>query len=283
MSDAARELGISQPGVSLHLNSLEAYMGCPLFERSTRKMIPTAHARQLYNKISDSLLRLEAIEHALSKKAGHQGVITLTIGVYPGLFRQLLVPYISQLGCNVTIILEDNEKLCSLLEDGSVDMIITTKEISARNVSCELLGESRFVLVAGKDTDESKFLTFAPDDKRKIERWLKQQTWYNTTYGQHLKQFWKLNFGKEPDFNANFVIPDKQSILFCLRNGSGLAILPASLCRDAIEKGEIKLLWKGNAELKNRLYISQRKSTLPMEQYQKAKEIIMEQFQRTHD
>lgn len=41
MSGAARELYISQPGVGLHLNALEAYTGFPLFERTSRKMVPT--------------------------------------------------------------------------------------------------------------------------------------------------------------------------------------------------------------------------------------------------
>lgn len=41
LSAAAKELFISQPGVSLHLNSLEAYAGYKLFDRSPRKMVPT--------------------------------------------------------------------------------------------------------------------------------------------------------------------------------------------------------------------------------------------------
>ena len=47
MSEAAKELHISQPGVSLHLNSLESYIGYHLFERSKRKMIPNERAKHL--------------------------------------------------------------------------------------------------------------------------------------------------------------------------------------------------------------------------------------------
>ena len=59
MSDAAKELSISQPGVSLHLNALEAYIGFPLFKRNTRKMIPNERAKILYQQVCDSLVKLE--------------------------------------------------------------------------------------------------------------------------------------------------------------------------------------------------------------------------------
>ena len=59
MSDAAREMNVSQPGVSLHLNALETYVGYPLFERSTRKMIPNERAKLLYQEIIHSLAKLE--------------------------------------------------------------------------------------------------------------------------------------------------------------------------------------------------------------------------------
>ena len=62
MSDAARELNVSQPGVSLHLNALETYVGYPLFERSTRKMIPNERAKLLYQEIIHSLTKLEEVE-----------------------------------------------------------------------------------------------------------------------------------------------------------------------------------------------------------------------------
>lgn len=41
LSTVAQELFISQPDLSLHLNSLEAYTGTKLFDRLARKMVPT--------------------------------------------------------------------------------------------------------------------------------------------------------------------------------------------------------------------------------------------------
>ena len=55
LSAAAQELFISQPGVSLHLNSLEAFTGNKLFDRLARKMVPTEKGKILYNYILDSM------------------------------------------------------------------------------------------------------------------------------------------------------------------------------------------------------------------------------------
>jgi DNA-binding transcriptional LysR family regulator len=56
LSAAAQELFISQPGVSLHLNSLEAFTGNKLFDRLARKMVPTEKGKILYNYIFSNVL-----------------------------------------------------------------------------------------------------------------------------------------------------------------------------------------------------------------------------------
>jgi DNA-binding transcriptional LysR family regulator len=53
LTEAADTLFISQPGVSLHLSSLEAYVGYKLFDRTGRRMIPTERGKVLYNAITE--------------------------------------------------------------------------------------------------------------------------------------------------------------------------------------------------------------------------------------
>lgn len=67
MSGAAKQLFVSQPGVGLHLNALEAYTGYPLFERTGRKMIPTERGHLLYEQLQNSLETLEDIESRFQK------------------------------------------------------------------------------------------------------------------------------------------------------------------------------------------------------------------------
>ena len=281
MSDAAKELNISQPGVSLHLGSLETYIGHPLFERNTRRMIPNERAKILYQQVSNSLSKLEEVENSFRKKSGNDR-LTLSIGMYPGLFRQLLETHIARLDFNLVMHLEDNDKLLSLLENGSVDLIITTDNNPLRNIVYQTLGNSQFILVAGKETDLSGFSKIDIENKKQVCKWLRSQLWYNTSDRTHLNIFWKLNFNKEPDFAPNYIVPNKYSILHCLSNGSGLAILPDSICREAIEKKEISCLWKGYVDMKNTLYFGQRKNTLLYDEIKQVKVIMTAEFERSH-
>ena len=90
LTSAASQLFISQPGVSLHLNSLEAHVGNKLFDRGTRKMIPTEHGNMLYNSIVDAIKKVnpntKAVIRTHSEEAADifikQGIKDVFIGEY---------------------------------------------------------------------------------------------------------------------------------------------------------------------------------------------------------
>lgn len=280
MSDAAKELNISQPGVSLHLSSLENYIGHPLFERNTRKMIPNERARVLYRQVCYSLTKLEEIENSVRKKNG-KNRLTLCIGVYSGLFSQLIAPHINELDFNLIAQFGNTEKLTELLENGSVDISITGKEKPIRNITYQPLGVSELIVAAGKGTDLSQFLQLDISNKGQMRKWLQSQLWYNNDI-EIWNYFWKLNFKKEPDFAPNYILPDKNTILRCLEKGVGLALLPHSICREAIERGDVICLWKGYTEMKNTLYIGHRKNSVLNDEIEQIKEIITKEFELCH-
>ena len=281
MSDAAKELNISQPGVSLHLSSLENYIGHPLFERNTRKMIPNERARMLYRQICYSLTKLEEVENSVRKRSGKERM-TLCLGVYSGLFSQLIAPHIADLDFNLIVQFGDNDKLSELLESGSVDIIITSTETPIHNISYQVLGTSEFIVAAGKETDISQFQQLDIENKGQVRKWLQSQLWYSNEKNIWAR-FWKLNFKKESDFAPNYVMPDKNTILRCLEKGVGLALMPHSVCRDSIERGDIICLWKGYVEMKNTLYIGHRKNSILSDEIQQIKEIMTTEFEKCHN
>jgi DNA-binding transcriptional LysR family regulator len=67
MTAAAKTLFISQPGVSLHLSSLESYVGHQLFERKPRRLAPTEYGKLLYNSIVDAINNLQEAEKNFQK------------------------------------------------------------------------------------------------------------------------------------------------------------------------------------------------------------------------
>lgn len=280
MSGAAALLNISQPGVSLHLNSLEAYVGHPLFERTTRKLVPTGRARILYQQLFYSLSKLEEVENSFQKK-GHKDRATVSIGIFPGLYHQILEPFLSQLPFNLVVYCANNENLLKLLESDTVDVTITiSSHTGIPNVEYRTLGKSQHILVAGKYTD----LSNKPDvdNRSQFRKWLLAQTWFNTIDRTHLGIFWKLNFKRELDFTPNFLLPNKYTILTSLVKNSGLALLPDSLCREAIESGNLQFVWKGYSDMKKTFYLAQRKKTYLKDEIRILEDLIQEKFDHCH-
>jgi DNA-binding transcriptional LysR family regulator len=73
-SQAAEQLGVTQPAVSLQIRSLEKRLGLQLVDRSGRRVEPTEAGRRLYR----SALRLLALEEQLLAELGEEAGGELT-------------------------------------------------------------------------------------------------------------------------------------------------------------------------------------------------------------
>ena len=64
-SKASRELKLTQPTISNHVMSLEKELGCKLFDRTGRRVIPTEEAEVLYLHALDLTEKLDGIPDAI--------------------------------------------------------------------------------------------------------------------------------------------------------------------------------------------------------------------------
>lgn len=263
LSAAAQELFISQPGVSLHLNSLEAYTGYKLFDRSARKMVPTEKGKVLYNYILDPLKKLETGEQHFHKRA-QQDRATISVGMCFETFQYTLEEHISELSFNLIIKFGDYPRMQQDLDNGLLDLIVTPSKGNQQNLQYLPFSQERIVLIAGSQTDTTPLEGLLRTNRTATAaQLLKQQLWYSTAGDmEHLKNFWLKHFGEHPDFSPNYVVPNISSIIRCLSDGTGFSVVPDFLCREAIATGKIKLVWEGVTPLENTLYFGTRKKTM---------------------
>ncbi|SFO29502.1 DNA-binding transcriptional regulator, LysR family [Paenimyroides ummariense] len=275
LTGAAEALYISQPGVSLHLSSLEAYVGYKLFDRTSRKMIPTERAKVLFNAINEPLTKLEIVEKTFQKST-EKHEPTISIGMCFETFQTTLEPFVSSLDFNLIISFGNYPEMLDQLEKGILDLIITPKKGTSLLIDHEPFSSEKIILVGGKDVEVSEFNKhLKANDKTAIETWLKDQKWYGTTGDmEHLFQFWSLNFDKKPDFRPNYIVPNLNSIVRCLFGGSGLAVIPDLLCQKEINEGKIQLIWEGGKELINTLYFGSRKKSIHQQEINQIKELF---------
>jgi len=95
MTQAARELGLTQSGVSQHMKALEETLKLKLFDRVTQKLVPTAQANVLYENCSRYLSSLEDVIGKL--QAGEDKVLgNVSIGMPIEFGNNLLTPLLAK-------------------------------------------------------------------------------------------------------------------------------------------------------------------------------------------
>ncbi|MCC9043110.1 LysR family transcriptional regulator [Myroides sp. M-43] len=278
LSGAAKELYLTQPGVSLHINSLEAYTGFALFERTPRRMLPTERGKLLYQQILPSISHLEDVETKFKKKAG-QDRITITIGMCEETFQQTLEHNIPTFDFNIIIQFGKSSYLKEQLKKGFLDLIITNESDTNKDIIYTHLAHETYQIVAGKQSCLDAFNLLKLKDKAVIEQWLITQSWYSTaTEMDVLNAFWQLNFGHAAPFTANYIVPNKFSIVRCLTIGKGLGLLPDLITKGTLSENKLVKLWDGYKPLDNDLYLAKRSKTLFEDQIKQVEEVLIQEY-----
>ena len=275
LTAAAQTLFISQPGASLHLGSLESYTGYRLFERETRKMIPTERGVILYNCIIEPINQLVRAEQSFFRDSKLERP-TISVGMGFETFEYTLERHLAQLPFNLILRFGEHPQMLHDLDAGKLDLILTPQKGNQSNLEYTPFTRERIVLICGSETDTAGFDKMVlADDKTGMKQWLRQQLWYTTTADmEHLKNFWLTNFDCLPDLRPNYIVPFFNSILRCMQNGKGFAVIPDFLCRKAIANKDVKLAWEGNPYLENTLHFVKHKKKVHAKEIRQLEQLL---------
>lgn len=277
LTNASIALYASQPGVSVHLNALEAYVGKKLFERTSRKMIPTEEGKVLYEYIIKSLNKLESAEQHF-KKTTQEKNPSLNIGMCSEIFQLIIEPEIPKLDFDLVARFGAHTDLIKDLNNGILDLVITPRKQIEKKSSVKYIpfSKERIVLIAGKKTDITQLQKQIKNNEIKsLEKELLKHTWYSSSNEmEHFRRFWFENFSKKPAFKPNYILPSITSIIRCLTNENGLALVPDFLCKEEVLTDKINVVWKGKVKTENTLYFASRTDL----KYKKELEVIMDIF-----
>ena len=279
LTAAAQEIFISQPGASLHLSSLETYTGYRLFERETRKMVPTERAVILYNSIIDSMNTLVQAEQVFYRN-DKVGKPTIGAGMGFETFGHTLEQHIATLPFNLILKFGEADQLLHDLHNGTLDMIVTAHKSRLPNLEYTMFTKERMVLICGSETDTAVLQDLVQEDKTSdISKWLKQQTWFATVSDmEHINHFWRANFDCQPDFKPNYIVPNSGSILRCLRTSGGFAVMPDLLCKKELDDQTVRLPWEGSASMENTLHFVKRKRNIHSREIRQLEQILMDNW-----
>lgn len=277
LTKASIALFASQPGVSVHLKALEAYVGKKLFERTSRKMIPTEDGKFLYEFIIESLNRLEVAEQYF-KKTTQEKSPSINIGMCSETFQLIIEPEISKLNFDLVARFGAHTDLIKDLNNGILDLVITPEMQSSHKslVKYTPFSSERIILIAGVKTDTTEIENCLKNSNfEELQVELQRNVWYSSSSEmQHFRRFWFENFNQRPDFKPNYILPSIASIIRCLSNENGLALVPDFLCQEQITSKDIKLVWEGRVKTENTLHFASRTDL----KYKKELEVIQDIF-----
>ncbi len=275
LTKAAQELTISQPNVSVHLASLEQYVGGKLFDRMPRKMVPTELGKKLYTQVVGSVESLASVETTFRRTTlDNRPVINL--GSPLEFFFSKITPQLENISFQLNVSFGVAKDLMQQLSEGKLDLVIASqKTIESKHILYEPILIENFVVIGNKNLDLRDFKQYLNNqDLNAVEKWLLNQEWY--AYSNDLafiRRFWLKNFSKRPIILPKYIIPNLNVIIKSIAEGGGISIVSDYLVQELVTQKNIIVIWDGTVQTSNTLYLAYDKSKISIEKVEEIKRL----------
>ncbi|WP_397451038.1 LysR family transcriptional regulator [Pseudomonas sp. NA-150] len=235
---AAERLSLSQPALSQQIRQLEHSLDVSLFERSSKRLLPTLAAHTLYNHALPLLEGMQRARDALRSFKG-QSVRTLAIGVLQTVLN--LVPQLldslrkAQPHLVVQIYELSGMEIERRLLNGSLDIGISFLPAHQPGLHSLLLYEDELRLVIPAEHPLREFKKVSVSQAAELPMLLLGEEY-------QVRQIWQAelaNLGRRPHVQAE--LNSMPGILDSLLNTTLATVLPGRVQRI---HGNSKLLWK---------------------------------------
>lgn len=237
-SGAARRLGLSQPAVSLQIQSLEEYLGVLLLDRSSKKVVVT-EAGSLFHPVAvDILKKLEAAQRQIQEIGGVvRGRLAVGGSTTPG---QYILP-----------------KLLSLFKDAYPDVLLTLRIGDTEEIEeAVLAGELAAGLVGAKPKAQLKSRVLTEDEIVAIvpaKRWsgalnlerVKAELFILREKGsgtrRHIEEYFAKAGVRLDDLNVAMELGSTEAVVKAVAAGLGISMVSKWAAEDAIKLGTVKV------------------------------------------
>ncbi len=243
---AARQLHITQSGVSQHLQKLEIEINSALFTRAHRQLVPTAAGQRLFHILKPFMEELEIgiknIKKAQKNPAGH-----LRIGS-PVEFGKMHMPAIfasfREQFPDVTFFLKlgDPETLLPMVSKGELDFAYIDMFPNAGQIfgdfnpySIEPIVEEELVLACSK-----VYYDRTVKGNHSLKQLASKEYISYKPNASALLSWYKFNFGiSSIQLNVVLTIDSVQAVIRAIANHLGLGVIVTHLISEEINSGHI--------------------------------------------
>lgn len=153
ITQASKQLNISQPAVTKHIKNLEQLLGEPLFVRTKKGVVLNQYGEKIYMNVKQALILFDEAERKIDEvKVINYG--TIKIGISTSLARKYLLKYIEIFhekypNIHIDIDTDPTQKLIKKLRNGIIDIIISKfPEERELDLKYSKLGTTKYIFVA---------------------------------------------------------------------------------------------------------------------------------------
>jgi DNA-binding transcriptional LysR family regulator len=247
MTHAARELHLTQSGVSQHIKALEDVLELKLFDRIKQKLVPTPSAKELYSHTAKSFEEIETILNRLKKTdkelAGH-----VSIGMPIEFGNNIVLPMLTEFQkkhpkVRFKIRQGFPFEMNHLLMNGELDFAFVDSFAMDKGVKTEVVYDeilelcvSKKLGIPDKSTTEYSFYENLPyvdyqEEQSVLSLWMKHHT-----------------HAKNPDLDVKVYVMDAQAVGRLVAQGVGAGVLPHHLIGKMTKTGEKLQILEGSGK-----------------------------------
>jgi LysR family transcriptional regulator, chromosome initiation inhibitor len=246
---AAKQLGITQTGVTQRIRALEAQLMTTLFIRSRTGMNLTEEGQALF-RYCQGAQDLEGQAFAQIQKAGTVAQIQVRIGGPTSIMRSRVIPACLPVmrdwkNLLLSFQITDEPSLVAELRSGASQLVIVPPEDVAREMDSKLLRPERYLLVATSKWKD-RLLSDLITNERIIDFDSSDQMSFN-----YLRRFDLLDRAKKDRYFANST--EAICEMFCA--GLGYGVLTSEFAEPWLKQKKLIAL-NGNRHLENRLALA---------------------------
>ncbi|MBE6573401.1 MAG: LysR family transcriptional regulator [Ruminococcaceae bacterium] len=220
---AAEVMYANQPNLTRAIKSLEAQLGCTLFERTGKGVRLTDDARELYEHVSVAFEHIQAGEESLSAKHSMENGI-VSVGVTEIALRCYLLPILKRYhelypGVRIKIVNVSTPQALKMTDNRLIDMaVVTTPAESNSKLLSTKLCELREVAVCSMEFDVPDGITLSELADNPII----SLGAGSATYDFYIEEFLKYGINFSPDIEA----ATADQILPLVKHGLGVGFVP---------------------------------------------------------
>jgi len=239
-SEAARQMGISQPAVTMQVQALEADAAATLLDRRYRRIDLTEAGRVLLPYARKVLAEIESAREQISALSGAiTGRLVIAASTTPGVYvvPRLLGPFLAENPeVGVTITVHDTAEVIEAIESGRANFGVTGAIVKGAKVSFEPLGTDELVVICAPSSPLAKRKAVPLTDLADAN-WVMRESGSGT---RQVAETFLCDHGLDPaEFRVAVELGTGEAIVSAVEGGLGVAMLSSHVAEKALKLGTV--------------------------------------------